>query len=131
MRKERLAQIVPNIVSVGWGSSAETTAKGARKFEALGQREDGSLSAVGTAVDFHRMLGFAEIEARTMSLAGALKMGLAKINRVRLVTPWDVRRHDRSPWGDRVAVTARSNSSMVNASYAKAYAAGGVSAPWR
>jgi selenocysteine lyase/cysteine desulfurase len=91
VRKERHAQIVPNIVSVGWGSSPETTAKGARKFEALGQREDGSLSAVGTAVDFHRMLGFAEIEARTMTLAGALKMGLAKINRVRLVTPADPR----------------------------------------
>jgi selenocysteine lyase/cysteine desulfurase len=91
VRKERIAQIVPNIVSVGWGLSTETTAKGARKFEALGQREDGSLSAVGTAVDFHRMLGFAEIEARTMVLAGALKTGLAKINRVRLVTPADPR----------------------------------------
>jgi hypothetical protein len=45
---------------------------------------------------------------------------------VHVVTPCDVRRHDRSRSDDRVSVTARSNSSMVNASYAKAYVARGV-----
>lgn len=58
-----------------------------RKFEALGQRDDACLAAVGTAVDFHRIIGLENVEARTTELASALKAGLAKINRVKLVTP--------------------------------------------
>jgi selenocysteine lyase/cysteine desulfurase len=121
VRKERIAQIVPNIVSVGWGSSAETTAKGARKFEALGQREDGSLSAVGTAVDFHRMLG---IEARTMTLAGALKTGLAKINRVRLVTPGDPRLSGGVVVSQVEGLDRQKMSALANDLYAKYGVAG-------
>jgi selenocysteine lyase/cysteine desulfurase len=124
VRKERHAQIVPNIVSVGWGSSPETTAQGARKFEALGQREDGSLSAVGTAVDFHRMLGFAEIEARTMTLAGALKMGLAKINRVRLVTPADPRLSGGVVVSQVEGFDRQKMSALANELYAKYGVAG-------
>ncbi len=89
VRQERIPLIWPSIVSVGYGAKAETTAKGARKFEALGQRDDACLSAVGTAADFHRVLGFENVEARTMELAGALKNGLAKINKVKLITPMD------------------------------------------
>ena len=124
VRKERIAQIVPNIVSVGWGASTETTAKGARKFEALGQREDGSLSAVGTAVDFHRMLGFAQIEARTMTLAGALKTGLAKINRIRMVTPVDPRLSGGVVVSQVEGFDPRKMSALANDLYAKYGVAG-------
>ncbi len=60
-----------------------------KKFETLGQRDDASLAAVGTAVDFHKVVGFDNVEARTTELAGALKDGLSKITRVKMVTPMD------------------------------------------
>jgi len=89
VRKQKIPQIWPNIVSVGWNQDAFDTTIASKKFELLGQRDDGCLSAVGTAADFHTILGLESVEARTTELAGALKEGLAKINRVKLVTPLD------------------------------------------
>jgi len=89
VRKERIPHVWPNIVSVGWGADSLNGSVASRKFEALGQRDDACLAAVGTAVDFHRVIGLENVEARTTELAGALKAGLAKINRVKLVTPMD------------------------------------------
>ncbi len=89
VRRERVAELWPNIVAPGWGNKVETEAKGARKFETLGQRDDACLAAVGTAVDFHRMIGFERVETRVMELAAALKEGLAKVRGARLVTPRD------------------------------------------
>jgi len=91
VRQERIAQIWPSIVAPGWGNKVETEAKGARKFETLGQRDDACLAAVGTAVDFHQMIGFDQVEARMMELSSALKQGLARTRGARLVTPIDPR----------------------------------------
>lgn len=87
IRKERIPQVWPSIVSAGWSPDALTATVASKKFEILGQRDDGCLSAVGTAVDFHRVVGLENVVARTTELAGALKEGLAKIRRVKLVTP--------------------------------------------
>jgi selenocysteine lyase/cysteine desulfurase len=86
VRRERIATIWPSIVSVGWGTKAETTALGARKFETLGQRDDAAVSALSAAVDFHNLLGPARIEARMRALATALKEGLQKLPGARLRT---------------------------------------------
>lgn len=91
VRKELIGSLWPGIVSVGWGNKAETVAKGARKFETLGQRDDACLAAVGTAVEFHRLIGPERVESRAMELAAALKAGLSKIRGVYLVTPLDPR----------------------------------------
>ena len=40
VRKERIAEIWPRIVAPGWGTTAETVLKGARKFENFGHRDD-------------------------------------------------------------------------------------------
>jgi len=89
VRAQRIPEIWPSIVTAGWGNGVDTAAKGARKFEVMGQRDDGCLAAVGTAVDFQRAIGYANIEARTMELAAALKAGLWKINKLKPVTPAD------------------------------------------
>jgi selenocysteine lyase/cysteine desulfurase len=87
VRQERIAEIWPSVVGVGWGSKVETAARGARKFETLGQRDDAAVSALGTAVDFHNLIGRERIEARIRELAAALKEGAAKIPGARLRAP--------------------------------------------
>jgi selenocysteine lyase/cysteine desulfurase len=79
IRQERIAAIWPSVVGVGWGNKIETSARGARKFETLGQRDDAAISAMGTATDFHNLIGAARIEARIRELAAALKEGVSKI----------------------------------------------------
>jgi selenocysteine lyase/cysteine desulfurase len=89
VRQARIPEIWPSVISAGWNPSALKSDVASRKFENLGQRDDAALSAVGTAVDFHRVLGYANVQARTTELAQALKEGLSKINRLQLVTPMD------------------------------------------
>jgi selenocysteine lyase/cysteine desulfurase len=86
VKQERIAQIWPSVVGVGWGNKVETSARGARKFETLGQRDDGAVSAMGTAVDFLNVIGAARVEARILELAATLKEGIAKVPRAQLRT---------------------------------------------
>ena len=79
IRQERIVEIWPSVVGVGWGSKVETAARGARKFETLGQRDDSAVSAMGTTVDFHNLIGRERIEARIRELAAALKEGVGRI----------------------------------------------------
>ena len=88
VKRNRIAEIWPNLVSPGWGSDVDPDVKGARKFESFGQRDDARLAAIATTVDFHRLIGFDRVEARIFELAGALKAGL-KAEGLRLVTPED------------------------------------------
>lgn len=89
VRQDRIPEIWPSIVSVGWNKDSLSARVASKKFETLGQRDDGGVSAVGTAVDFHRVIGFENVEARTTALATALKEGLAKMNKVKMITPMD------------------------------------------
>jgi selenocysteine lyase/cysteine desulfurase len=86
VRRERCGEIWPGVVGVGWGDKADTSARGARKFETLGQRDDARLAAMGTAVDFHHLIGPARIEARVTELAAALKVELKKLPGAKLIT---------------------------------------------
>ncbi|HKX30720.1 MAG TPA: aminotransferase class V-fold PLP-dependent enzyme [Blastocatellia bacterium] len=86
VRKERIAEIWPSVVGVGWGDKVETPLKGARKFETLGQRDDAAVSALGTTADFHNLIGPARIEARIRELTAALKEGCSKIPGAKLRT---------------------------------------------
>jgi selenocysteine lyase/cysteine desulfurase len=91
VRQERVPELWPAVVGAGWGDKAETQAKGARKFETLGQRDDACLAAVGTAVDFHGLIGAERVEKRLLELNAALKEGLYKIRGILPVTPADPR----------------------------------------
>jgi selenocysteine lyase/cysteine desulfurase len=90
VRQDRIKDIWPNVVAPGWGAGAETSLKGARKFESLGQRDDAAVAAIGTTADFHQMLEPARIEARVLALATRLKAGLKDLG-AKLVTPEDPR----------------------------------------
>jgi selenocysteine lyase/cysteine desulfurase len=86
IRQERISEIWPSVVGVGWGNKVEPAARGARKFETLGQRDDAAVSAMGTTVDFHNLIGRDRIEARIRELAAALKEGVSKVPGARLLT---------------------------------------------
>ena len=89
IRAARIAEIWPSVVGVGWGNKVETSAKGVRKFETLGQRDDAAVSAMGTAADFLNLIGSARIEARIRELSTALKEGAGKIPGAKLITSRD------------------------------------------
>ena len=88
VKESNIPRIWPNVVAPGWGDDVNPETTGARKFESLGQRDDACLAAIGTTVDFHDAIGAAQVEARMMELATALKAGLVEAG-LTLVTPED------------------------------------------
>ncbi len=88
VKESNIPRIWPNVVAPGWGDDIDPDPTGARKFESLGQRDDACLAAIGTTVDFHNSIGAAQVEARMMELATALKAGLVDAG-LTLVTPED------------------------------------------
>ena len=84
VRKERTADLWPTTVGDYWEDIRD---RGARKFEALGQRDDATLAAVKKTAEFHHSLGKERIEDRIRELAGLLKQELQKIPGTKLYTP--------------------------------------------
>lgn len=86
VRRDRMDAIRPHTVAFGWSGEHASGAKGARKFETLGQRDDPCLASVAVAVDFHLAIGRERIEARVRELASLLKDGLHEAG-LPLLTP--------------------------------------------
>ena len=86
VKQDRIDQIWPNVVATGWGADVQPKARGARKFESLGQRDDAALAAIGDAVDFHNEIGTNRIEQRIYELSGNFKAAMEDEG-FELVTP--------------------------------------------
>jgi len=86
VRADRVPEIWPGIVGVGWGSGG-TPPEGAEKFQTLGQRNDATIAGMSTCLDFHDIIGKPTIQARVFELAARLKEGLARIPGAAAVTP--------------------------------------------
>lgn len=82
VRSERVAQVWPSVVTVGWSDQI----RGARKLEVYGQRDDPRLVAVESAVDFLTLIGVDRVEARMRMLSGYMKDRLAQIPSIRMKT---------------------------------------------
>jgi selenocysteine lyase/cysteine desulfurase len=121
VRVERAAAIWPATVGVGWGETAQTPLRGARRFETLGQRNDATIAGLDAALDFHETIGAATIEARVLALATALKELLGRIPGARLVTPI-------TPERSGGVVIARFGERDHRALYQRLYAEHGVAA---
>lgn len=78
--------IWPHIVSIPWGNDVQTSQVGARKFEALGQRDNASLAALDAAADFHEQVTPAGIEQQSMAISNYLRERIAELN-VPMVSP--------------------------------------------
>lgn len=81
-------RIWPGVISSSWGIGMESSLKGARKFESLGQRNDAALAALGVAAKIHNTIGPKKIENRIISLAQRLKSGISAAG-LKLVSPMD------------------------------------------
>lgn len=86
VRADRIDAVWPSVIGVGWGSDAKTSAKGARKFETMGQRNDATVAGLAAALDLHEQVGPARVEARIRELGNRLYDGLHS-NGFELVTP--------------------------------------------
>jgi isopenicillin-N epimerase len=91
VRGDRIPDVWPGVVGVGWGSGPDTEAEGARKFETLGQRDDSAITGLGAALDFRARIGPQRIETRVLELAAALREGLTSLRGARPVTPTGAR----------------------------------------
>ena len=85
VRKDSQDAVWPSIVSAGWRDDVDS----ARKYEALGQRDDAALTATGRGVDFHEKIGSGRVEARMRQVATAIKEGLSGLPGVTLSTSMD------------------------------------------
>ena len=76
VREKQIDRIWPNIVSVPWMGGADNPPKGARKFDALGQRDDAAIASLNEAAQFHEAITPAGIEERSKRVADRLRAGL-------------------------------------------------------
>jgi selenocysteine lyase/cysteine desulfurase len=76
VRERNIDRIWPNVVSVPWGRTIDDAPKGARKFEALGQRDDAAIGSLTDAAAFHEAMTPAGVEARSTEIANLLRDGL-------------------------------------------------------
>ena len=84
VRRDLVERVWPSVVSLGY---EEAQGDGARKFEALGQREGPRISAVVPAVEFLDSLGKQEIEARLRAIVARLREGIEAIPGASILTP--------------------------------------------
>jgi selenocysteine lyase/cysteine desulfurase len=75
IRERHVDNIWPLTVSVPWGV-ADNPPKGARKFDALGQRDDAAIASLGDAAAFHGAMTPAGIEKQSAMIANRLRDGL-------------------------------------------------------
>lgn len=80
VRERHIDSIWPNVVSVPWGSSRDDAPKGARKFDALGQRDDAAVASLSDAAGFHEAMTPAGVEARSAMITNRLRAGLADLD---------------------------------------------------
>lgn len=76
VREKQIDRIWPNIVSVPWMGGADNPPKGARKFDALGQRDDAAIASLNEAAQFHEAITPAGIEEHSKRVADRLRAGL-------------------------------------------------------
>jgi selenocysteine lyase/cysteine desulfurase len=81
VKKERLEQVHPAVLSVDYWSDSPSAA---RKFEQLGQRADPVLAGLLATVETHERLGASEVERGTQEIATKLRTALASLPNLEL-----------------------------------------------
>lgn len=80
VRAEHIDAIWPNVVSIPWGRTADDAPAGARKFDALGQRDDAAIASLGDTAAFHEAITPAGIEQQSAAVADRLRAALSDLD---------------------------------------------------
>jgi selenocysteine lyase/cysteine desulfurase len=80
VRERHIDRIWPNVVSVPWGRTKDDPPTGARKFDALGQRDDAAIASLVEAAAFHETMTPAGIEAHSAMIANRLRDSLQDLD---------------------------------------------------
>lgn len=86
VKADRLDDVAASVVSIPWGGDVAPSVAGARRFEALGQRDDAAIAALAETAAWHGAIGPAEVERRATAIADALREALRAID-VPFVSP--------------------------------------------
>lgn len=85
VRREQVSQLWPSMVTHLWEEHEQA---GARKFDNLGQQDDGRISALAVAIQFQQVIGTRLIEQRIRQLVARLIDGLGEaLPGVQFITP--------------------------------------------
>jgi len=79
VRERHIDRIWPNIVSIPWGRTIDDAPQGARKFDALGQRDDAAIASLADAAGFHEAMTPVGVEAKSAMIAQLLREGLEEV----------------------------------------------------
>jgi selenocysteine lyase/cysteine desulfurase len=79
VRDRHIDTVWPLTVSVPWGQPDKPPA-GARKFDALGQRDDAAIASLVDAAEFHAAMTPAGIEKQSAMIANRLRAGLQDLD---------------------------------------------------
>ncbi len=80
VREDRVDGVWPNIVSVPWMQTPDDAPAGARKFDALGQRDDAAIAALADTAVLHEALTPRGVEQRSAMVAERLREALQDID---------------------------------------------------
>lgn len=85
VRKSKIAALWAAVLGHGWDAARQTSA---RKFDCLGQQEDGRIIAIGKAVEIHSAIGGQRIHDRILELNAHLRKALeSRIRGCEFLTP--------------------------------------------
>lgn len=85
VRKDNIDALWPAVLGHGWDDKRKTSA---RKFDCLGQQEDGRIMAIGKAVEVYDAIGGKRIHSRIMELNAYLRAALAnRVEDCEFITP--------------------------------------------
>ncbi len=80
VREARLDEVAASVVSIPWGSEVEPSVAGARRYEALGQRDDAAIAALAETVAWHGAMTPAAVEDRAVAVADRLRDALVDLD---------------------------------------------------
>jgi len=80
VRADRQDELAATVVSVPWGGDVEPGVTGARRYEALGQRDDAAIAALAETVAWHDALTPAVVARRAVAIADRLREALGELD---------------------------------------------------
>ncbi|KRB49626.1 aminotransferase class V-fold PLP-dependent enzyme [Phenylobacterium sp. Root700] len=123
VRSLRAAALWPSMVTHNWDAQSKA---GARKFDCLGQRQEGRIAALHTAIALQDQIGRPRIEQRIRHLVAELRAGLMQTDlRLEFVTPRSPDMHA----GILMFLIEAKNSSRVMATFYERFRVSALATP--